>query len=283
MSKVSYKVGEYNNGDGILPKGSFRISPSGAAKFFTEKRNWYGENLLGEPKKFKGSSSSAIGNLVHNAAEIVAECQIHNETYDSEKLAQASEDYINSLDDDELYDTSVIRQHWRNMAEPLIKEFVVGTNTLMTEEFMAHELLNGIYVGGSMDAVVSSSPTDTWEDALAGKEVGQLTVRDWKTSGSLVSSMNWAYTIQAYIYAYLLRQKGVNITQVELCFTIRPTKTLPVRTRRFVKPFNDTEYTYIEGILKLIAESVQCFQNYEDLQYLLACDYRLKKNDIPLP
>jgi hypothetical protein len=150
-----------------------------------------------------------------------------------------------------------------------------------TEDFLLHKLLDEVYVGGTFDAITSSAPTDTWEDVKAGKHIGQLTVRDYKTASSKPSTFSYAYTLQAYTYAYMLHQQGIKINRVELCYVVQPTKTLPIRYFNFTKQFDDQAYNFIEGILKLIAESVQTFKDWPDMQYLLASDYRLKKNDIP--
>lgn len=278
---VNYKIQGYNTGSSHLPKGGFRISPSGVEKFFSDKRTWYGENLLGEAKRFTGSTSTELGTIVHHVAEVVANCKITGEQYNSELLHQEVENYIAGLDPEE-FDTSVINDLWRNMAEPLVKEYVLQTNTLITEPFVFHELLPGVFPSGSIDAITSTSPTDTWEMVLAGKHSGSLTVRDFKTAGKLPTSFSYAYKLQAMCYCYILyKQYGIKVDNMELCFAVRPTKTLPVRTKQFTLPFDDTAFSMIEGILKLIAESVQCFKDWPDLQFMLASDYRLKKNEIP--
>jgi len=278
--KVNYEVGEYNDGSKVLPEGAFRISPSGMGKFFSDKRAWYGENLLGEDVKFDGSTSSELGTIIHHVAEVVANCKTVGESYDSAKLHLAVNNYISKLDTDK-YDISTINTLWKSMGELLVKEYVLETNTLITEPFVYHELLPGIFPSGSIDAITSSAPIDTWEDALNGTNVGVLTVRDFKTTSTKPSSMSYPYTLQIYTYAYLLRKMGVNITEVELCFVVRPTKTLPARTFNFKKPFDDQAYKFIEGILNLIAESVQAWYQFPSCRYLLACDYRLKTEDLP--
>ena len=280
MSKINYKIREYNDGSSILPKGAFRISPSGVNRFFSEKTSWYRENLLDEDKKFQGSTASELGNICHHVCEVVANCKITDEKYDSTKLHNAVANYINELDPD-IYDQSLISSLWEGMSELLVKEYVLQTNTLITEPFVYNEILSNIFPSGSIDAITSTAPTDTWEDALKGTNIGVLTIRDWKTTGTKPSSMGYGYTLQIYTYAWILRQMGVNIEQVELCYAVRPTKTLPARVFNFKKPFDDQAYDFIEGILKLIAESVQAWNQFPSCRYLLAADYRLKIEDLP--
>lgn len=266
----------YYDGLDQLPPGAFKISPSSIERFFSEKTTWYRENLLGEPKKFTGSTSTVLGTCVHACAEVVANAKMTGEPHDSDALHAAVEAHIDTYLDDPEYDTDKIRSLWYSMADPLIRDFVLDANTIATEEFILHELIDGVYVGGTYDAITSTVPNDDLYNPA-----GQLTVRDYKTASSKPSSFSYGYKLQAYTYAYILAQKGIKISNVELCYTVQPTKTLPVRTFNFTAPFDDQAYKFIEGILKLIAESVQCFKDWPDLQYLLAADYRLKKNAIP--
>jgi hypothetical protein len=94
MGKVNYEVGDYYDGERHVPKGAFRLSPSGVERFFSDKTQWYRENLLGEDKKFQGSTSTVLGTICHHAAEVVANCVLTEEEYDSEKLHEEVEKYI---------------------------------------------------------------------------------------------------------------------------------------------------------------------------------------------
>lgn len=281
MGNVYYKIQGYNDGSDVLPENAFRISPSGVEKFFSDKRTWYGENLMGEDKKFTGSTSTELGTIVHHVAEVVANCKITGEQYNSELLHTEVGAYIDALDTN-IYDVSLISSLWKDMGELLVKEYVLNDNIIHTEPFVFHELVDGIFPSGSIDAITSTAPTDTWEDVIEGKNAGSITVRDYKTAGTKPSSFNWGYTLQAYTYAWLLhKQFDIKVDNVELCFVVRPTKTLPCRTFKFTKPFDSKAYDMIEGILKLVSESVQCYKDWPDMEYLLAGDFRLKKSDIP--
>jgi len=272
MKPIDYTtLFDYYDGLDQMPADAFKISPSGISNFFSEKTTWYRENLLGQDRKFTGSTSTVLGTMVHACAEVVANAKESGTPHDSEKLAEEIDKAIAKYDGNDDYDTQKIRDLWRNMAEPLIKDFVLEANTISTEEFILHELLPGIFVGGTYDAITSTVPGD---DIL--NPVGQLTVRDYKTASSKPSSFSYAYKLQAFTYAYILHQKGIKVSEVELCFSVQPTKTLPVRTFNFKVPFDEQAYQFIEGILFLIADSVQAFKALPEWRYLLACDYRLK-------
>ena len=265
------KLFDYYTGEDQMPKDAFKISPSGVEKFFSDKTTWYRENLMGLPRKFTGSTSTVLGTCVHACCEVVANAKISGQPHDSEALADAIAHYIDSYDNKEDYDTGKIHGLWKNMAEPLIKDFVLPANTIATEDFILHELYEGIYVGGTYDAITSSVPNDDLYNP-----VGRLTVRDYKTASKMPSSFSYAYKLQAYTYAYILHQKGIKVSEVELCYAVQPTKTMGVRTKNFLLPFDDQAYEFIEGILYLIAESAQAFKALPEWRYLLACDYRMK-------
>ena len=272
MDNIDYtKLFEYYDGKDQLPAGAFKISPSGVDKFFSDKTTWYRENLMGEAKKFTGSTSTVLGTCVHACAEVVANGLMAGKAHDSEALSDAIEAHIDTYAKNEDYDVDKISNLWYSMASPLIKDFVLEANTIATEDFIQHELLEGIFVGGTYDAITSTIPNDNLLNPG-----GQLTVRDYKTASSKPSTFTYAYKLQAYTYAYILWQKGIKVSQVELCYAVQPTKTLPVRTFGFTAPFDQAAYNFIEGILYLIADSVQAFKALPEWRYLLACDYRLK-------
>jgi len=269
---VNYKVGEYYDGENDLPKGCIRISPSGIERFFNEKVDWYRENLLHEDKKFKGSTATLLGTIVHHAAEVVANCKLSNTPYNSEKLHLEVNKYIDSFEDNKTYDLNKVRSLWEEMSVALIKEFVLDNNIVKTEEFICYNILDNIWPSGTYDAIVSTVPND---DLM--NPIGVLTVRDYKTASSKPSTFPYKYKLQAFTYAYILAKKGIKISNVEVCYVIQPTKTLPVRTFNFSAPFDDKAYHFIENILNLIAESIDVFENYPHCRYLLAGDYRLKE------
>jgi len=217
---INYEtIFDYYTGEDQMPEGSFKISPSGVEKFFSDKTTWYRENLLGEAKKFTGSTSTVLGTCVHACAEVVATALRNKEPHNSAVLADAVDAYISKYDGDEEYDTQHIRDMWRNMSEALIKDYVLQANTIATEDFILHELLPGIYVGGTYDAITSTVPFDDLYNP-----VGQLTVRDYKTASTKPSSFSYAYKLQALTYCYILHQKGIKVSH--FCFRFHSTVAL---------------------------------------------------------
>ena len=274
MGSIDYKkLFDYYDGKDQLPAGAFKISPSGVEKFFSEKVQWYSENLLGLPRKFTGSTATVLGTCVHACAEVVANAKMAGEPHDSDALREAIEGYIETYEGHEDYDTSKIHSLWKNMAEALIKDWVLDANTIATEDYISHELLPGFWVGGTYDAITSTVPNDD-----INNPVGRLTVRDYKTASKKPTTFSYAYKLQAFTYAYILHQKGIKVSEVELCYTIQPTKAKPgeFRTLNFTLPFDEQAYNFIEGILYLIADSAQAFKALPEWRYLLMGDYRQK-------
>ena len=123
----------------------FKLSPSSAADFFLSTRQWYGQNLLGEPK-FEGSDSTILGTIVHYFAE---QASLRLKPENPDKLVA---DYLSTQ---KVESPAEIQALWKDMSNELIKGCIHGhPKPLATEQFMFHKLLPGIYVGGTTDAIV---------------------------------------------------------------------------------------------------------------------------------
>lgn len=259
------KISDYYDGADKLTAdhGSssyFKISPSQAANFFSSTRQWYGENLLDEPG-FEGSDSTILGTIVHYFAE---QASLKIRPTDPDKLVS---DY---LDSQSVTDRSDILSLWRDMSNTLIQGCIHGQRPpIATELFMFHKLLPGIYVAGTTDAIIDLGN-------------GSVSIRDYKTASTKPSGIPYNYRLQAHIYAFLATKAGYTVSQIELQYVTRPTKTLPCRHFEFIEPFTPDDLQKVEGQLKLIAHSVQTWQQQPELRYLLAQDYRLRLPDKPI-
>lgn len=254
------KISDYYNGDDVLTKDNngpdyVRLSPSSLAKFFTNTREWYGETLLGETY-FTSSDSTIIGNIVHYFAE---QASLRLKPENPDKLVA---DYLSTQ---KVESPAEIQALWKDMSNELIKGCIHGhPKPLATEQFMFHKLLPGIYVGGTTDAIVDLGN-------------GTVSIRDYKTASTKPSGISYAYRLQAHIYAFLATHYlGHKVSQIELQFVTRPTKTLPCRHFSFTEPFTEENLATITDQLQLIAESVDFWNKNPDLRYLLAQDLRLK-------
>lgn len=261
------KIEEYYDGMDVITKDAgtedvFKLSPSSIAKFFSSTSQWYREEVLAEEKAFQGSTATHLGTIVHHCAEISAKKDGNTTAFDEEV-----EDFLKTIKDPEV-DFAIIRSLWKNMATELVQNTVLdGTVFHSTEAFIWEKLLDGIYVGGTYDALIEdpSNPEG-------------LIVRDYKTASKKPSGITYDYKLQAYVYAWMLKQKGINITGIELAFVTRPTKTLPIRTFTFRESYTNENHKFIESLINLVAESVKHFKDNPELRYIIAQDYRMKRN-----
>lgn len=251
-------ISDYYDGSDVISadNGSSqytRISPSQIANFFTATRQWYGETLMGEPG-FEGSDSSHLGTIVHFFCEMAAK---------GIKLPDATQTVKDYLDKQTLDNRLEIESLWKDMANTMIAGCINGKpKPLHMEHFMFHKLLPSIYVAGTCDAIVPLGD-------------GTVSIRDYKTASTKPSGIPYHYRMQAHCYAYLAIQQGMKVSQIELQYVTRPTKTLPCRHFEFKEPFTQEDYDRIEGQLKLIAHSVQHWNQHPEHRYLLCQDFRL--------
>ena len=256
----------YNPGN--LPEGSFKISPSQLSKFFDATAQWWREHYLDEAPAFEGSTASELGTCVHAAAAMYFDTK----TVDK----QAILNYIDSLPSS--IDKTEIKTQLKPMVDTLINSFCVRSPMTHSEEFVSHEVLPGIYVAGSIDGY------------------NHTTIFDYKTTSSktIPTSFPRTYYFQLMTYAYILKQQGLDITTLKLLYITRTIdggysdktgkklKDYPSTYGELVHQITDTDWSLIEGCIKLIAESVQAVKSNPELLYLLAQDYRLKPPPKPI-
>ncbi len=264
----------YYNGENEIPAGTFRISASGVSRFFSETSNWWRENLLGE-EGFTNSTASVLGTLVHRIAEQYAK----NGTVTAQDKEEM-EAYIESFTNPE-YDTfnpeidaSIIKYQYPIMGMALVNDYLIPNMPDQVEPFVYHEFKKGIGAGGSIDNVTGDC------------------VVDYKTTGALnaPTSISFAYRLQLLTYAYLLRQQGTEISRIRIVYVTRnqvgrvsdktgkPLKNYPCTVTTLTEQIEEKDFNYIEGILKLISESVEVWNKFPNSRYILAQDYRLKNN-----
>lgn len=262
----SLQIADYYDGSDLLTAdhGSadyIRISPSSVANYFTSTRQWYGETLMSEPG-FEGSDSTILGTIVHFFSEMASR---------SIRLANPADVVATYLDSHPCTDRAEIESLWRDMSNTMIAGCITGKPVpTLTEQFIYHRLLPGIYAAGTIDALIPLGN-------------GTYSVRDYKTASTKPSCIPYHYRMQAHTYAYILTQMGYTISQIELQYVTRPTKTLPCRHFPFIEPFTSEDYDRIHGQLQLIAHSIRHWHDHPEHRYLLAQDFRLYTPPKPSP
>jgi len=254
-------ISDYYDGMDDIIKASgnpevFKISPSSIEDFFTATSQYYWEQVLGNEKAFQGSTSTHLGTIVHHCAEVSA-TDGDTTVFDSEVEA-----FLAEITDDNV-DKDLISLLWFDMASLLVSSTILTDhyNVNGTEEFLFEKLNDDVYVGGTYDCLI--------EDPAVP---GGFIVVDYKTASTKPQGFSRKYKWQAYTYAWMLRNKGINVTRVQLSFVTRPTKTLPVRYFEFVEEYTDDNHAYIERILNLIAKSVSLYKANPDLRAVISQD-----------
>jgi len=263
---------DYNTGEGLLPKGAFRISPSQFNTFMTRPHVWYREQVLGE-EGFTGNTASVLGTVVHYVAECVG------------KLLEPSigqiELYISKFEGDEDVDCSIVRNSYKQMAETLVNDYVLKNMPTEVEPFVKYELQPNYYPSGSIDAI--SRNIDYSGDSY---------IVDYKTYNSKTKprKIPMKYMYQLLIYAYICRKNDKHIDAVRLVYINRnidggisektgnPLKSYPPEVTVLTETITDEDMEFIESLLNLCIDTVQTAKSNPELVYMLFRDYRLKLN-----
>jgi len=283
MSLVTKTKLDYNNGENEVPKGSYRISASGVGKYFSQTRQFWGELMLGETG-FTGSTASVLGTCVHYTAECVAN---HGDVKQADE--KEIERYIEQFENpenvayDQEIDCDIIRYQWPLMARVLKEDYLNSNKPTSSEDFLYKEMLPGIGAGGSCDAI------DGIVNSKGKIEFG--TIVDYKTSSAktLPTSIKFDYRLQLLTYAWLYTQRGHHVDKIRIVYITRndtgrisektgkPLKDYPTKVEVLTEAITSEDLQYIEGILQLISESIDAWNNYPACRHLLSQDQRLKQ------
>lgn len=258
----------YNKGTDVT-NGAFRISASQVSKFFDSTSQWYHENLLGE-EGFTGNTATYLGTVIHAGIEMF----VTEGNVDWEALQL----YIDSIDHPEVDNDYITSQYESMIAAAL--PYVEANMPDFVEEFVFHEILPGIGAGGSIDA----------------RYVAKKRLKDWKTTSakSPPTKFSRAYWFQQMVYAWVLKQKGIDIDYIDLVYittsetgrvsekTGKPLKDYPSTCTVVTEEVTQESLDLIGSCLGIIAESVDTWNKSPELRHLLAQDSRCKVKPKPI-
>jgi len=225
---------DYYSGD--LPEGSFRIGASSFSTFVSRPWQWFKEQVLGIGG-FEGSTSSVLGSVVH----YVCECKAQGKEPNINEINQHIQNQSDNVD----VDKYIIEQEWKAMAMCVVNEFVLPNikRYSSVEEFVTYDLGDGIYIGGSIDAVLDECKTYSVNGACINdrKKYDKLsldkqndctitsssgTIVDYKTtSGRVPTSIPANYKQQLLVYAWVLKQLGRTMDRIQLVYITREKDT----------------------------------------------------------
>lgn len=244
---------EYND---IDVGDNFKISPSQIEKFFTYPRIWYEEQVLGK-KDFKGNTSTVLGTIIHAIAEAYAK----KESTSREEVEVFLKKRSLELMLTDPLDLDLIRDLYPQMSMALVNEYLARNLPTEVEAQLITPITDSVVVAGSCDNRTNSIVVDY-------KNVG--------TKPSNLDTIPFGYKIQLLAYAYMFKHRGEHIDRIRIVYTVRPTKTLPVRVFEVTEVISKDDWKLVENTLKLIAETVELSKANPAMNYLLFKSYDLK-------
>lgn len=260
LKPMDYK----ENYSGLLPEDVFRISPSSVYKFTDRKWEWYRSQVLGE-ETFTGSTSTVLGSCVHR----IAESYIKLKKVDKDEIYS----YIDSFASNTDIDREFIKEQFIPMGQALIDYLRVHGIPDKSEDTIATELIPGVWVAGTADAVIGDTLVDF-------KTTSKTTPDDY-----IPNYYKW----QLLTYAWVYRKLGIDINRIRIVWitnnvvgrisekTGKPLKDYPTQVVPVTELISDDDMRFIEDYLKLIGETYLKGKEDPSLVYLLYSDYRLKE------
>lgn len=222
---------------------TFRISPSQIDKFFASPVLWYKDNFMGE-NSFTGNTGSTLGTVIHAIAEAVGK--------DEATSRDIIEEYLATIIDPEI-DLDVVREHYPEMSMALVNEYILPNMPTEVEYQTCANVTEGIYIAGTVD-----------------NRTGD-TIVDYKnvTVKPNTEKIPFKYLIQLLAYAFADRDRGIATSRVRLVYTVRRTKTLPVRIFVVNHEITSNDWDMISNTLLLMALTVIKHKEDPDLIPLL--------------
>lgn len=231
---------------------TFKISPSAISKFFEYPVIWYKEQVLQEVQ-FKGNTASVLGSIIHG----IAECYATDKPVSREMI----EPYLTKHKFNTDVNINEIRDLYPDMSAALINEYIRHNKPTEVEQSLCCQIKDGIYLAGTFDNLTGT------------------TIVDYKnvTMKPNTDKIPWNYYIQLMAYAWMLRQTGKTVDRIRLVYTVRPTKTLPIRVFVVTQVITETDYQSITDVLTLISETVLLIKSNPELTHLLFKSMALKQ------
>lgn len=290
---------DYVSGKTLLPPDTFGISPSGINNFITKPHEWYREHVLNQGG-FTGNTSSVLGTIVHYCAEmysknkeisdhnkreiynyIYKECvlikdeKMHKQLMEITDWEEGIEEYLRENCNNPEIDGRVILDQWKPMVTSLINYLIRVGVPSNSEDMIKAEVIPGYFASGSADAYCDKT----------------MTLIDFKTTSDKTPKnyipMNYKY--QLLTYAWIYRQMGVPVDKIKIVWVTRnevgrvsektgkPMKDYPSQVGEAIQEITTSDMNFIEGILKLMSESVKKTEEDPSLTHLIWKDYRLKE------
>jgi ATP-dependent helicase/DNAse subunit B len=247
----------------------FCISPSAFGKFVNRPFDWYAQQCL-KQGVFDYNTSSIIGTVVHYVA-----CKV---AADEEVDERAIEEFIMSHAEKEDFVIQDALSSWYEMASILVNDYTLPAKnkSIQAELDVCAEVKNKVYAAGSID-LVEGPKTD-------------CIVTDYKTYNSKTKpkTISADYRYQLLTYAWILKQKGYNVTRIRTVNINRhidgglsektgnPLKSYPPEITVLTETIDDTSFDFIQGLLEMCVDTLEASEKHPELRHVLWHDPRLK-------
>lgn len=242
----------FNYTDIEMPEDcKFKISPSQIAKFFNYPPIWYKEQILKETEDIH-NTSMVIGTVCHYIFEKVALGEHPDVEYINNE--------IDKLEGENL-DHEKVKDIYPSVAEKVVNEYLLKNMPTKVEHQCYAKVLDGVYVGGTIDNITNSIVTDY--KIVAAKPPAQIPFN---------------YRIQLLSYAYILNRQNIFVDRIRIVYGVKPTKTLFPRTYVVTEMITFQDWQLINDTLKLIAETIYALDKYPEITHLLFKSMNLKKD-----
>jgi hypothetical protein len=210
--------------------------------------------MLGE-SQFEGNTSTMLGTVIHYIAEQVSQGRKVKKDDINKQILEYAEDKPD-------IDVNYIIDTYPTMAEELVNEYILTQNQPIAEYQTYTKVKDGIYVGGTVDAIYGD------------------TIVDYKTTGKKpnTNSIPFHYKIQLLAYWKCLVNEGMEIDRIKLVYVTAPTKTLGPRVFTVTHTITHEDVDLIDNTLELIADTVLLSKKQPELNYLLFKSMSLKED-----
>jgi len=238
----------YYDGKNELPENAFRIGASSFSTFVSRPWQWYKQQILGLDL-FSQSTATTIGTICHAVAAMKAQ----GSEPDINEINQYIEDQSGNID----VDKSIVADNWKPMAMELVNSYVLPNINQYTsvEEFVTHDLGDGIYVGGSIDAIQGEQWTTYNHNNNPVKPNGSTSgmIVDYKTYNSTTkpTSIPPYYKQQLLVYAWVLKQHNRTMDRIRLVYINRPidTRRISEKTGKPIGKYTPPEVTVLTELI----------------------------------
>lgn len=271
MNEILKPLDYQENYKDLIPEGNFRISPSSLYKFSKEKHNWFRSEILGE-RVFEANTSTILGTCVHRCAEVFTKFKSNEER---SILHTELPEYINSFKHRIDLDVNLdyILEQYKPMGQALMDYLAITGIPEKSEDVIAAKLMDGVYVGGTADAVIGDILIDYKTTSKANPEL------------IIPNHYKW----QMLAYAWVYNKLGIPINTLRIIWiTTNQVNRISEKTGKYLKDYptqiipvnyqiTTEDMDFIEDYLKLIGETYLKYKQDPNLAYLLFSDYRLKQ------